>query len=155
MSKFYDYVSMSIFNDLQILLGIKKNVPPQTPQEPRRKVLIVEDDKSLAGALKDAFISAGFEVLHAENGQVGLDMAKTKRPDIILLDLIMPVMNGRVMLRKLREIEELKRLPVIVLTNAGEIENIRQTVTFDNAIEFLIKSNVSLDEVVEKVKRTH
>jgi DNA-binding response OmpR family regulator len=145
---------MKFFDDIQILLGMKKKTDQVIPPS-RRKVLIVEDDTSLANALKDAFTDAGFEVFYAENGQKGLEIAKASKPNIILLDLMMPVMNGKVMLRKLREIAEFKSLPVIVLTNAGQVDNVRETVDYDDAIEFLIKSNVSLEEIVEKVKRTH
>ncbi len=63
----------------------------------------------------------------------------------------MPVMDGKTMLHKLREIPEFKTLPVIVLTNAGDIDNIRETKFYYNASDFCIKSNTRIDEVVEKV----
>jgi DNA-binding response OmpR family regulator len=146
---------MKIIDDVQTILGKTKNFDSPTTVSPPRKVLIVEDDAPLADALKDAFHDAGFIIFYAENGQKGLDSVKENKPDIVVLDLMMPVMDGKIMLRRLREIPEFKTLPVIVLTNAGQVDNIRETVDYDNAIEFLIKSNVSLDEIVDKVKRTH
>ncbi len=118
-----------------------------------KKILIVEDEDLLANALVVKFQHEGFEVLRAANGQIGLDLAKTQKPQIILLDLMMPVMDGKAMLRELRKIPEFKFTPVIVLTNAGGIDNIRETQSYYNAIEFLIKSNVSTDEIVDRVKR--
>lgn len=145
---------MKIVDNIQILLGKKKSIE-KPPIEPKRKVLIVEDDTSLAGALRDAFTEADFIVLLAGNGKEGLEIAKQQKPNCIVLDLMMPVMDGKVMLTHLREVPEFKLLPVVVLTNAGQVDNIKETVDYDRAIEFLIKSNVTLEEVVEKVKRVY
>jgi len=117
-----------------------------------RKVLIVEDEKMLADAMELKFKNAGFEVLRAENGQVGLDMTIANKPNIILLDLMMPIMNGKQMLAKVREIPEFKTLPVIVLSNAGDVDNMKETKFYYNANYFLIKSNVSMDDIVDHVK---
>ena len=142
---------MSVIEDVKTILGkpvkttIKKN-------EPSKKILIVEDDKILLEMYHDKFKNEGFSVIAAENGKAGLDKTIEQKPDIILLDIMMPVMDGKTMLKKLREFPQFKRLPVIVLTNAGDVENIRETQRYDNACEFLIKSNVSVDEVVNKVK---
>jgi two-component system response regulator/two-component system chemotaxis response regulator CheY len=116
------------------------------------KVLIVEDETLLAGALETKFKNEGFEVIKAENGQVGLDMAVSQNPDIILLDLMMPVMDGKIMLKRLREIPDFKYLPVIVLTNAGDVDNMRETKRYYGASDFLIKSNVTPDDIVKKVR---
>ena len=152
---------MGFLGNLQALFG-KKNqpeVPPGTPDNvvapnlgvPQKKVLIVEDEKLLANALESKFKHENFQVFKAENGQLGLDMAVANKPDVILLDLMMPVMDGKTMLHKLREMEQFKFLPVVVLTNAGEVDNMRETKTFDNASAFLIKSNVNPDDIVQVV----
>lgn len=117
-----------------------------------KKVLIVEDEKMIADALTEVFTSEGFMVLTAENGQIGLTSIQTQRPDIVLLDLMMPVMDGKTMLMNLRKIPEFKSLPVIVLTNAGDADSMHATKLFGNANEFLIKSNVNMDELVQKVR---
>lgn len=117
-----------------------------------KKVIVIEDEKMLADALTIKLTHAGFEVLHADNGQAGLEMIVAQKPAIVLLDLMMPVMDGKAMLQKLREIPEFKDLPVMVLTNSGTVENMHETQTNNGAVEFLIKSNVSLDEIVERIK---
>ena len=151
---------MGLFDDIQSLFG-KKDKPtiPDQPAGtvapslgiPPKKILIVEDEKLLANALESKFKHENFVVLKAENGQIGLDMAIANKPDIILLDLMMPVMDGKTMLHKLREMQDFKFLPVVVLTNAGEVDNMRETKTFDNASAFLIKSNVNPDDIVQVV----
>jgi len=142
---------MSVIEDVKTILG--KTPSPQTKiKESPKTILIVEDDTILLEMYKDKFIKEGFAVLTAGNGKEGLEKTIEQKPNIILLDLMMPVMNGEMMLRKLREFPQFKRLPIIVLTNAGEVDNIRQTKRYDNACDFLIKSNVSIEEVVQKVK---
>lgn len=140
---------MGIVDDLQVLSGNKKSTQAAKKS---KKVLIVEDEKALADILEDRLTQEGFQTFKAFNGKEGLDLAIAHNPDAILLDLMMPVMNGNEMLHKLRSVPALKSVPVIVLTNAGEVENIRSTQTIHNAVEFLIKSNVTMDEIVKKVK---
>jgi DNA-binding response OmpR family regulator len=129
------------------------NTNTATPAaEPHKKVLIVEDEATLAEALEITLKDEGFEVLKAPNGQIGLEMANANKPNIILLDLLMPVMDGKTMLHKLREIPEFKTLPVIVLTNAGDADNMRETKFYDNAAAFLIKANVTPGDIANQVK---
>jgi DNA-binding response OmpR family regulator len=123
-----------------------------TTTYPPKRVLIVEDEPALASALEVKLKHEGFEVAKAANGQAGLETASTFNPHVILLDLMMPVMDGKTMLRRLREIPQFSHLPVIILSNAGAVENIRETQVFFNASEFFIKSNVSLEEIVAKIK---
>src|SRR5260221_3947211 len=143
---------MKVIEDIKSILGTDPLPSKQKVKESPKTILIVEDDKILLEMYQDKFIKEGFEVITAENGKIGLEKAITQKPDIILLDLMMPVMDGKRMLSKLREFPQFKKLPVIVLTNAGEVDNIKETQRYDNACEFLIKSNVSIDEVVQKVK---
>lgn len=143
---------MNIINDLQVLSGKKEKTTPQQNSGQKRSLLIVEDEKALASILEDRFSREGYQVFQAQNGQEGLEMAKAHHPQVILLDLMMPVMDGKSMLIKLREIEDLKKTPVVVLTNAGEADNIRITQHYFSAVDFLIKSNVTLDQIVKRVK---
>ncbi len=142
---------MSVIQDIKTIMG-KKPTPQAKPSGPEQIVLIVEDDVIIREMYQDKFTKEGFSVVTAENGKVGMEKLLEKRPNIIILDLMMPVMDGKAMLRKLREFPQFKRLPVIILTNAGEVDNIRETQRYDNACEFLIKSNVSVDDVVARVK---
>jgi two-component system response regulator/two-component system chemotaxis response regulator CheY len=145
---------MGVIGNIKVLVGqdeeFKKKVSSSNP--PPKKILIVEDEKKLANILEDSLKDAGFDVIKAENGEIGLELIKTHHPDLVLLDLMMPIMDGKVMLRKLRGIPQFKKLPVIILTNAGEVENIKETQMYYDAEHFLIKSNVSTEEIVKKVK---
>lgn len=149
---------MGFLDNLQTILGMK-TVPGTSADQssaaqnsPQKKVLIVEDDEILANALALKLTHEGFAVLKAQNGQIGLNMIQTNKPDVVLLDLMMPVMDGKTMLRKVREIPQFKYLPVVVLTNAGEVDNIRETKEYDNASAFLIKANINPEDVVNMVK---
>jgi DNA-binding response OmpR family regulator len=119
---------------------------------PVKKILIVEDEVLLANALETKFKNEGYTVFKAANGQIGLEMVVAQKPDIVLLDLMMPVMDGKIMLKRLREIPEFKFLPVIVLTNAGDVDSIRETRSYFNASDFLIKSNVTPEDILNKVR---
>lgn len=144
---------MGVFDNIQILFGKKKISESPTHAANPKKLLIVEDEPILREMYQDKFKLEGFEVITADNGKVGLEKVIEQKPDVVLLDLMMPVMDGESLLRRLREMPEYKSIPVLVLTNAGEVENIRHTQLYYDAIEFMIKSNVSLEEIVWKVKR--
>lgn len=114
-------------------------------------VLIVEDETDIREAMAEAITDAGFEVFQAENGQVGLIMAKSQKPDVILLDIRMPIMDGHEMLRRLREDEWGRKANVIMLTSMDDVSNIAHA--HEGKIqEYIIKAHVSLEEVVTKVR---
>ena len=124
--------------------------PTNTPT--KKKVLIVEDDQYLKDFYQELLTSAGYDVSTAVNGQEGLEKVVAQKPSLILLDIMMPVMDGKSMLHKVREIEEFKYTPVIILTNAGDADNMKQTMRYDNANAFLIKSNITPEELLSTVK---
>ena len=117
-------------------------------------LLIVEDEISLRHALRDKFIRKGFYVLEAKDGKEGLILALKKEPDMILLDIIMPKMNGMVMLKKLRQASKWGRsVSVILLSNlGGDDEEMMAEIGKDRLADYLVKSNWSLDDVVKKVR---
>lgn len=118
----------------------------------KKTVLIVEDEPSLQRALADHFSREGITVLQAKNGQEGLDIALREHPGVILLDIVMPVMDGMTMLTKLREDAWGKDAHVILLTNLvdnKEIVEAMKTGVFD----YLVKSDWKIDDVVAQVKR--
>jgi response regulator RpfG family c-di-GMP phosphodiesterase len=145
---------MGYLDDINKLLGQKPELDSAKKDDtkPLVKVLIIEDEESLREMYSEKFKHEGFEVITAKEGKEGLETAIKYDPDIILLDLMMPVMDGKKMLRELRKIPKFKNLPVVVLTNAGDIDSIKETVHYEHANEFFIKSNVSMDDVVKKVK---
>src|SRR5215204_6545662 len=99
---------MNVIDDIQILSGKKKDPRLEEPRTPPKKILVVEDEKSLADILHSRLTEEGFAVELAENGQEGLEVASIFHPNIILLDLLMPVMDGKEMLRQLRAIPSCK-----------------------------------------------
>ena len=115
-------------------------------------ILVVDDEKDLRDALEASLTGAGFIVVTAENGEEGLKKAKSETPDLILLDIIMPKVNGHQMLRELRREPWGKKVPVLLLTNADDAENITKSMEFDGN-DYIIKSQISLEEVVKKVKQ--
>jgi two-component system, chemotaxis family, chemotaxis protein CheY len=117
-----------------------------------KRILIVEDEKSLQNLLKSALSEAGYEIQTAENGKDGLDLAISFNPNLILLDLLMPIMDGNTMLKHLRALPQFEKTPVIVLTNAGNADNMRETQRYFGVKQFLIKSNVNMQSVLSKVK---
>jgi DNA-binding response OmpR family regulator len=150
--KAYHDVAMSYLDDIKTVLGKKKKADNAAVSKPQIKVLIVEDESVLREMYRDKLEHEGFEVIAASNGKEGLEMAIAKKPRLILLDLMMPIMDGKTMLRRLRAIPDFKKLPVIILTNAGDVENIKETQRYENASEFLIKSNINIDDVIKKIR---
>lgn len=115
---------------------------------------IVEDEASQLKALADKFNREGFHVLQARTGDEGLKLALEERPDIILLDILMPEVDGMTMLKKLRDENSWgKHVPVIFLTNISpDNENINERITEDEPAYYLMKANLTIDDVVDKVK---
>lgn len=116
-----------------------------------KKILIVEDDKLLLEVLKKRFIEEKFRVLEAINGEDGLKKAIDNRPDIILLDIIMPVMDGMTMLEKLREDEWGKNVEVIILTNLSDVSKVQESLS-RGVYDYLVKSDWRLDDLIKRVK---
>jgi DNA-binding response OmpR family regulator len=119
-----------------------------------KKILIVEDEVSLRTALRTKFMHEEFDVFDAKNGEEGLNSALENRPDLILLDVIMPVMDGMTMLKKLRDSGDWgKHIPVIVLTNVGSDNNkMINDVTVLEPSYYFVKSDWNIDGLADKVK---
>jgi DNA-binding response OmpR family regulator len=115
------------------------------------KVLLVEDDEMLHTMYTQKFTKEGYEVASAYNGAEGVAAAETSKPDVILLDIIMPKMDGFVALKKLKKNDMTKAIPVILLTNLGQEEDIRKGREL-GATDYFIKANHTPQEVVDKVK---
>ena len=122
-----------------------------TETETKKKVLLVEDDIALVRVLRDKLISENFAVFVAHDGEEGLRNALKYLPDIILLDIIMPKMNGLKMLKKLREDAWGETVPVLLLSNDDDPQHIESTLK-DNATDYLIKSDWELENVVKRIK---
>ncbi len=121
----------------------------------KKHLLIVEDEASLRNVLTDKLTREGFLVDQAHDGAEGLKEIKKHMPDLILLDIIMPEMDGVSMLKKLREDKETENIPVIIISNLSEIEKITSVLQAKKGvIEHIIKSHWSMGEIVEKIKQT-
>lgn len=133
-----------------------KNSQPTSEAQPiqsgPKKILVVEDDAYLRDFYVELLRGEGYEVYTAENGQVGFETITFQKPHLVLTDLMMPIMDGKQMLQKIRSVPEFKTLPVIILTNAGTAENFKATRMESSADDFLIKANVQPDEIVKKIK---
>ncbi len=118
----------------------------------KQKLMVVEDDHALRQVLTDRLIEEGFDVISAENGEVGLALAEENHPIIILLDIFMPKMDGITMLTKLRrESEWGKSVYVMVITNTVDASTVATIAGFGNT-EFLIKSDWGLEDIVRRIK---
>lgn len=117
----------------------------------KHKVLIVEDEKMLADMYATKFVMEGFEAVTANNGVEGLAKLKAENPDIVLLDVIMPKLDGFAVLKKLRDDSDFKKLPVILLTNLGQDEDIKKGQEL-GATDYFVKANHTPAEVVNKVR---
>lgn len=117
----------------------------------RNTILIVEDDLDLLEVLRKKFTMEKFEVLQAPDGKIGLEEAFRSHPDLVLLDIVMPVMDGMTMLRKLREDSWGKTAAVILLTNLSDESKVAEAMKH-GVYEYLVKADWNIGDVVKKVR---
>ncbi len=118
-----------------------------------KKILIVEDDKFFRDLVSQKISQEGFEVAEAPDARKALEMLPTENPSLIILDLILPGMDGFEFLEKVKADAKFKDIPVIILSNLGQKEEIERGITL-GAADFLVKVNFTPDEVAEKIKET-
>ncbi len=116
-----------------------------------KTILFIEDESALQRTFGEFLLKAGFDIISALDGELGLKLAKTKKPDLILLDLVLPKIDGFNVLKKLKEDSETKNIPVIVLTNLEGINDVNKAIEL-GATTYLVKIKYSLEEMVEKIK---
>ncbi len=119
--------------------------------EDPKKILIIEDETSLRDVLVEKFQKKGYVALQAKNGLEGLNMALSEHPDMILLDLVMPQMDGVTMLSKLRGDEWGSTARVIILSNLNDATKISEA-TAQECYDYLVKSDWHINDVVAKVE---
>jgi two-component system, OmpR family, alkaline phosphatase synthesis response regulator PhoP len=117
----------------------------------KKKILLAEDDKFISRAYEDGLGKAGFEVVVANDGGEAIAKVKSEKPDIVLLDLIMPTKNGFEVLEELKLDPDLSKIPVVVLSNLGQDSDVKKSKDL-GAVDYLVKSNFSMKEVIEKIK---
>ncbi len=115
-------------------------------------ILLIEDESALQKTFGEILGQEGYETVSALDGEIRLRLATSKKPDLILLDLVLPKMHGFEVLKALKEDKETKNIPVIVLTNLEGIEDVEKTIEL-GATTYLVKAQYSLEEVVQKIKK--
>ena len=116
-----------------------------------KKILFIEDESALQRAATQVFAEEGFQVFSALDGELGLALAKRERPDIILLDLVIPKIDGFQVLSEIRQDPAIKNIPVIILSNLEGSADVERALEL-GATTYLVKTNYRLGEVVEKIK---
>lgn len=114
-------------------------------------MLIIEDEKILAEMYQDKFTQAGFKVILAIDSKEGLRLAKREKPDLIVLDILLPRENGIIFLEWLRKDPEISSIPVVVFSNYDDPRTKKEAAKF-GIKDYLIKANYTPKEIVEKVK---
>ncbi len=115
-----------------------------------KTILIVEDELSMQRALKSKLEHAGYVVRAAVDGEEALASLRASKPDLMLLDLIMPKMDGISVLRQVKSDEDLRAVPVVILTNLSSGDKVAEAMQL-GTFDFLVKANYSLDDVLKKV----
>ena len=119
--------------------------------EPKKTILIVEDDKFLRELINRKLSGEGFDALEAVDGEEGIKKIKEGKPDLVLLDLILPGIDGFEFLAKAREDPETSSIPIIILSNLGQREEVDKGLKL-GAVDYLIKAHFTPGEIIEKIK---
>jgi DNA-binding response OmpR family regulator len=123
--------------------------------EKKKHILIVEDEAALLGVLAEKLTREGFLVSRARDGMEGLKEISRHMPDLILLDIIMPDLDGVSMLKQLRANKQTEHIPVIIISNLSEVEKITEILQAKKGvIEHIVKSHWSMSELVAKINQT-
>ncbi|OGY45713.1 MAG: hypothetical protein A3J62_00390 [Candidatus Buchananbacteria bacterium RIFCSPHIGHO2_02_FULL_38_8] len=118
----------------------------------KKHILLVEDDEFLAELYATKLNLEGFEVSLAADGEKGLRMIKEKKPDLVLLDIVLPKMDGFEILKKMKAGKNTKDIPVILLTNLSQKDEVKRGLGL-GANDYLIKAHFMPSEVIKKIKR--
>lgn len=115
-----------------------------------KKILVIEDEATLQKALVEVLEQSGYDASSALDGERGLELAKQDLPDLILLDIILPKLDGFDVLKGLKGDQKTANIPVIILTNLGDVSSVQQALEL-GANSYLVKADFHLDDVIQKV----
>lgn len=121
--------------------------------ESKKRILIIEDDLILQKALQEFLTAEGFDVIVASDGEEGLRFARAKEPNLIVLDIILPKVNGFEVLKEIKSDIKIKEVPIVLLTNLGGMNDVERALAL-GASTYLVKSDYSLEEIFQKIKET-
>jgi len=116
------------------------------------KILIIDDDENFLKSMSEKLVSAKYEVVVADDGDVGLKKTITEKPDLILLDMMMPKVDGLTFLRKLKAEKDVPNIPIIVTSNMTSVDKISEGIQF-GIKGYIIKSNESLNTIVREIEK--
>lgn len=116
-----------------------------------KKILIIEDDKFLRELIAKKLVNEGYEISEAVDGEEGVKKVKEEKPDLVLLDLILPGIDGFEVLSKIKEDPALAQIPVIILSNLGQREDIERGLKL-GAVDYLVKAHFTPGEIIEKIR---
>lgn len=117
-----------------------------------KQILFIEDESALQKTFGDLLKSEGYEMISALDGESGIRLAKIKKPDLILLDLVLPRMHGFEVLKELKADDKTKDIPIIVLTNLEGLKDIEKALEL-GATTYLVKTEYTLEEILERLKK--
>lgn len=130
--------------------------PPEIQKQPvssgKKFILVAEDDNFYANIYKVKLAKEGYDVTVVGNGEWVMKAVAKRKPNLILLDLVMPVMDGFETLKELKSDASYKSIPVIVLSNLSQDEDVQRVKSL-GALDYLVKTNISIHDVVEKIKQ--
>lgn len=116
-----------------------------------KKILIVEDDKFLRELISQKLVKEGYDISEAIDGEEGIKKVKEEKPDLVLLDLILPGADGFEVLSRIKADPALAPIPVIILSNLGQKDDIEKGLKL-GAVDYLIKAHFTPAEIIEKIK---
>lgn len=114
------------------------------------KILLVDDDIALQTVISTALSQGGFEIVTANDGKTGIDRAKTEKPDMVLLDQVLPDISGNNILKTLKADEETKNIPVAMLSNFSQ-NNLMQEAIQAGALDYILKYQIEPADLVQKI----
>lgn len=116
-----------------------------------QKILIIEDEDVLRSVLASKLAKEGYDVITAEDGEIGMEQLRNENPDMLLLDIMLPKKNGYQILEEMHEDEELKKIPVLVISNSGQPVEVKKLLEL-GACDYLVKADFTPEEVITKMK---
>ena len=117
------------------------------------KILIVDDDETLSAVFETALQKSGFQTVFALNGKGGIDKARSEKPDLVLLDQVLPDISGNEVLKTLKMDSQTKDIPIVILSNFSQEELVKEAIN-NGAVDYVFKYQVEPTDLVNKVKQT-
>ncbi|MFH1392571.1 MAG: response regulator [bacterium] len=146
----FDYLVKANFDPDEVLEKVKKALSEQKPARP--KILIIEDDQFLKDLLERKLIQAGYQVLSTNDGEEGLKITLEEKPALVLLDILLPSMSGWEILEKMKNNAETSKIPILLLTNLGEKEDVEKGLKM-GASDYIIKAHFTPNEIIQKIEK--